>query len=99
MYAWEKYHLASTSIINAGTQPREALHDAFVFHILHVRDHDLPVELHTKHNEIVSAVTLPQGVEPIGGHSGCSYAISILTDKQVEETIEKIHQVYQALEE
>ena len=98
MYGWEKYHLASRGLNNTSADSRQALQYAYIYHILHVQEQDLPEELHQKHNEIVSAVTFPEGVEPIGGHSGCSHAISNLSDEQVLETIEKIHDVYRALE-
>jgi hypothetical protein len=62
MYGLEKVYLASKGLNESLANKRQSLQDSYIYHILHVQEHDLPVELHVKYNEIVSAVTLAEGI-------------------------------------
>ena len=98
MYAWEKFYLASKGLKESKSNIRQALEYAYTHNILLLRDDDLPEELVEDFRKIRSTVTLPAGVAPIGGHSGCSHAISNLTDQEIGDTISLIHSVYDRLE-
>ena len=98
MYAWEKFYLASKSLKRFKSNIRQALESAYTNNIIRLRDDDLPEELVEDFRKIKNTVTLPAGVAPIGVHSGCSHAISNLSDQEIEETISLIHSVYDRLE-
>ncbi len=98
MYAWEKFCLASKSLKESKSNIRQALEYAYTSNIIRLRDDDLPEELVEDFLKIKNAVTLPEEVPPIGKHSGCSHAISSLSDQEIRETISLIHSVYNRLE-
>ena len=95
MYGYEKFLLAVEGLESTSSDQRKALQDVYLAHILHVQEHDLPNEVLEDYRLIVKAVTLPDGVDPIGGHSGCFHAVSNLSDTQVEETIARIYCVFE----
>ena len=98
MYAWEKFYLASKVLNESKSNTRQALENAYTHNLVRLRDDDLPEDLVNDFRKIINAVTLPAQVAPIGGHSGCSHAISNLSDQEIGETISLIHSVYDRLE-
>ncbi|RYY75397.1 MAG: hypothetical protein EOO52_08310 [Gammaproteobacteria bacterium] len=98
MYAWEKFYLAARTLNESGATPRKSLENAFVHNILVLNEADIPDQLLQQFKEINALVTLPEGVPPIAGHNGCSYAISALSDDQVASCIQKIKNIYLELE-
>jgi hypothetical protein len=98
MYAWEKFYLASKTLKQSKSNTRQALENAYTNNIIRLRDDDLPEELVEDFRKIKNAVTLPEGMPPIGRQSGCSHAISSLSDQEIGETISLIHSVYDRLE-
>ncbi len=98
MYTWEKFYRASKGLKQTKLNPRKALEYAYTSHLIMLREDDFPEELVEDFRKIENAVNLPPEVTPIGKHSGCSRAISGLSEEEVQETISLIHEVYDRLE-
>jgi hypothetical protein len=98
MYVVQELNKASQLLRDSDSKDRESLLKAFVHHFLRLKESDFPEELRDDYNEVVQALMLPEGIVPIGGHNGASYAISNLSDEEVADVISKIHKLRDALE-
>lgn len=98
MYLRRKLNSASQLLKNSKASNREALLEAYVHHLIMLKDSDFPIELQSDFRELVQAVTLPKGVEPIAGHSGSSHTISDLSEQEISRLISVIHKINEALD-
>lgn len=97
-YGWEKFYLASDGLRKSAQNQRDALVDAYCYNIIHVKNRDVPNECVEALEELHRELTLPPGVAPFGGHSGCKYKVSAMSDEEVNRLIELIHKTYEVIE-
>lgn len=92
--AWEKFYLAVRGLACGQGKIQDRLISAFVHHLVHLQNDELPEKLQNDFQALRQKVTTE---EPVGKEGSIKITVSKMSNQEAKECIEKIVDMYNDL--
>jgi hypothetical protein len=90
-YVWEKFHLAVNGLASSQRPLQERIADAYVYHLIHLRRHELPAEIRDDFAELNRVLTSEQAK---GDEGNVAASAAVLGEVEAHRVIDSIVSMY-----
>jgi hypothetical protein len=90
-YGWEKLFTAVYTAISSDEPPQKRLANAYIYHLIHIHEENVPPEVWKQLTALTAAVT---STPPVGTEGSVVASTSKMSDEEARKWLEKIASMF-----